>query len=117
MPQLPASDAATSSASKPAPSAIYRGQVSRSRMIANGSGGGVLPARFHAAAAVCVGCRRAKRVPSHPFSQRMIAVAVKTAKNTTALGPNLVKKNREKPIKGKPSQNNPKHPRHGDTDR
>src|SRR3979490_2576955 len=58
-PQLPTSAAATSRASKPAPPAITRDHGSRSRMTANRSGGGTLPARFLAKAETdCVGCRR-----------------------------------------------------------
>src|SRR5713226_4953098 len=68
-------------------------------MSANRSGGGALPGGFHAeVATACVGCRRAKRTASNPFSQRMTAVAVKTAKKTTALAPMLVQKTCRKPI-------------------
>src|SRR5437588_840812 len=43
------------------------------------------------AATVCVGCRE-KRSANNPFSPRMTAVAVKTAKKTAALAPMLIKK-------------------------
>src|SRR5258708_14011640 len=90
--KLPASAAATRRASTAAPAAITRCRGSRSRISVNKSVGGAWPGGFHAEAAACIGSRRAKRTASNPFSQRMAAVAVKTAKNTMALAPMLVKK-------------------------
>jgi hypothetical protein len=62
-------------------------------MNVNRSGGGTLPAAFKTKSVTdWVGGRRAKRNASHPFSQRMTAVAVQIAKKTAALAPIVVQK-------------------------
>src|ERR1700738_1127650 len=104
MPQLPASAAATVRASKPAPAAIIRGHGSRPRMSVNRLGGGAWLVGFQAEAATDAGCGRPKRIASHPFSQRMIAVAAQAAKKTTALAPIVVKKTGREPIEENHSQ-------------
>ena len=67
--------------------------ANRSRINANRSAGGTLPAACHAKPVMdWAGGRRAKCTASHPFSQRMTAVAVQMAKKTTALAPIVVQK-------------------------
>ena len=103
MPQLPASAAATSRASKPAPTAIDPGPGQSIAQIANGSGGGVTPATFHGGGWRSVAAAAGQTAPrAHPFSQRMTVVAVKTAKKTIGLGADRRQENLQITDRGKP---------------
>ena len=66
---------------------------SRWRVNSKTSGNVTTPADFHSnSAGRCVHCDRAKRNANNPFTQRMMAVAKKTAKNTLASAIMVVQK-------------------------
>ena len=73
--------------------AITTGHGSRWRMNSNTSGNVATPVGFHSkSAGRCIHGDWAKRNASDPFTHRMMAVATKTAKNTSASAMMVVQK-------------------------
>ena len=76
-----------------APQTIATGHGSRWRVNSKTSGNVATPVGFHSnSVGRCVHCDRAKRNATDPFTHRMMAVAKKTAKNTSALAIMVVQK-------------------------